>query len=168
MIRIICGTCGTSKGYKTAADGELTLPAAEEKRLVARGVAEYVTRPVMSPASDADSPVDDGDGGGTGINPPDEGPPVGGLENSGSDLSAGYLPGSVDMLAIVNPHFTKESLMEMRRPDMEKMAEDMGIDVSRCKNKGDIADLLAEIEIGAPAEDDGEVPPELGVEDPVV
>lgn len=56
----------------------------------------------------------------------------------------------------------------MRRPDMEKMAEDMGIDVSRCKNKGDIADLLAEIEIGAPAEDDGEVPPELGVEDPVV
>ena len=168
MIRIICGTCGTSQGYKTAADGELTLPAAEEKRLVARGVAEYVTRPVMSPASDADSPVDDGDGGGTGINPPDEGPPVVGLENSGSDLSAGYLPGSVDMLAIVNHHFTKESLMEMRRPDMEKMAEDMGIDVSRCKNKGDIADLLAEIEIGAPAEDDGEVPPELGVEDPVV
>ena len=49
MIRIICGTCGTSKGYMTEADGELTLPAAEEKRLVARGVAKYVTKPVIGP-----------------------------------------------------------------------------------------------------------------------
>ncbi len=163
MIRIICGTCGTSKGYKTAADGELALPAAEEKRLVARGVAEYVTRPVMSPASDADSPVDGGDGGGAGINPPVEG-----LENGGSEDPAGGLPDSAETLDIVNGHFTRESLMLMRRPDMEKLAGDLGVDVSRCKNKGDIADLLVEVEVEAPAEDGGEAPPELGAEAPVV
>lgn len=71
MIRIICGTCGTSKGYKTAADGELTLSAAEEKRLVARGVAEYVTRPVIGPASDADSPAEAGGHGGEYSGAPD-------------------------------------------------------------------------------------------------
>ena len=36
MIRIKSGTCGTSQGYMTSADGELVLPAAEEKRLVSR------------------------------------------------------------------------------------------------------------------------------------
>ena len=46
MIQITCGTCGTSQGYKTKNDGALTLPAAEERRLVARGVAEYVSAPV--------------------------------------------------------------------------------------------------------------------------
>ena len=168
MIRIKCGTCGTSQGYKTRADGDFVLPAAEERRLISRGVAEYVMRPIIGPANGAGSPVNGMGDSEAGSDPSSETLPVEGLENSGSDLSAGYRPSSVDMLVIVDRHFTRESLMLMRRPDMEKMAEDMGIDVSRCKNKGDIADLLAEIEIGAPAEDDGEVPPELGVEDPVV
>ncbi|MCI8857413.1 MAG: hypothetical protein HFH26_12840 [Clostridiaceae bacterium] len=53
MIRIKCGTCGTSQGYKTAADGKLTLPRTEEARLVARGVAEYVTRPILNAVPDA-------------------------------------------------------------------------------------------------------------------
>lgn len=46
MIQIKSGTCGTSQGYKTRADGELSLPISEEARLVARGAAEYVMRPV--------------------------------------------------------------------------------------------------------------------------
>lgn len=168
MIRIKCGTCGTSQGYKTRADGDFALPAAEERRLIARGVAEYVTRPVIGPASGAGSPVDGMEDGGAGIDPPSTSSPMEGMENGRSDLLAGYLPGSVDMLAIVGGHFAKESLMEMRRPDMEKLAVEMGLDISRCRNKGDIADLLAEIEIETPAADGGEVPPELGAEDPVV
>lgn len=166
MIRIICGTCGTSKGYKTAADGELTLPAAEEKRLVARGVAEYVTRPVMSPASDADSPVDGGDGGGTGINPPDEDPPVEGLENGGNAPPALDLPGSAETVDIIDGHFDRESLLQLTRPQMEKLAGDLGVDVSRCKNKGDIAALLVTVEVHV--DGGGEIPPELGAEAPVV
>ena len=49
MIYITCGTCGTSQGYKNKNDGAITLPAAEERRLVARGVAEHVTKPVIGP-----------------------------------------------------------------------------------------------------------------------
>lgn len=161
MIYITCGTCGTSKGYKSKKDGAITLPDAEERRLVTRGVAEYVTRPIIGP-------VDGGDGGGAGIDPPHEDPPVEGLENGGSEPPAGDLPGSAETLDIVDGHFTRESLMLMRRPDMEKLAGDLGVDVSRCKNKGDIADLLVEVEVEAPAESGGEAPPELGAEDPVV
>ena len=166
MIRIICGTCGTSKGYKTVADGELTLPAAEERRLVARGVAEYVTRPIMSPASDADSPVDGGDGDGAGINPPHEDPPVEGLENGGSDAPAGDLPGSAETVDIIDGHFDRENLMQLTRQQMEELAENMGVDISQCKNKGEIAGLLVEINF-APPMDDCELP-SLGVEAPVV
>lgn len=166
MIRIICGTCGTSQGYKTQADGALTLPAAEETRLVSRGVAEYVTRPIIDPASDADSLVEDGDGGGAGIDPSDEDPPVEGLENGGSDIPPRDLPGSAEMVDIIDGHFDRESLLQLTRPQMEKLAEDLGVDVSKCKNKGDIADLLVEVE--APTETGDEVPPELGAEAPVV
>lgn len=168
MIRIICGTCGTSQGYKTAADGELTLPAAEEKRLISRGVAEYVTRPITGPTSDADSPVEDGDGGGAGIDTTDEDPPVEGLENGGSDIPPQGLPGSAETVGIIDGHFDRESLLQLTRPQMEKLAEDLDVDVSKCKNKGDIADLLVEVEIEAAAEADGEAPPELGAEAPVV
>lgn len=192
MIRIICGTCETALGYKTRADGELTLPAAQEKRLVERGVAEYVTRPVINDtdntfgeiagdalrriygtfsedtASGADSPVDGGDEDVAGIDPPDDTPPVEGLENGGDDTPAVNLPCSAETLDIVDRHFTRESLMLMRRPDMEKLAGDLGVDVSRCKNKSDIADLLVEVEIEVQNETGGEAPPELGAEAPVV
>lgn len=168
MIRIICGTCGTSDGYKTATDGELTLPATEEERLVARGVAEYVTRPIMSPASDADSPVEDGGGGGAGIDSSDEDPPVERLENGGSDIPPRGLPDSAETVDIIDGHFDRESLLKLSRPQMETLARDLGVDVSKCKNKGDIADLLVEVEVEAPAEADSETPPELGAEAPVV
>ena len=39
---------------------------------------------------------------------------------------------------------------------------------AKCKNKGDIADLLVEVEVEAPPEAGGEAPPELGAEAPVV
>lgn len=166
MIRIICGTCGTSDGYKTAADGELSLPAAEEKRLVRRGVAEYVTRPVI--ASGPDSPVEGEVSGGAGIDPSDEEQPMEGLENDGGDIPTGDLPGSAATVDIIDGHFDRESLIQLTRPQMEKLAGDLGVDVRKCKNKGDIADLLVEVEVGAPAETGGEVPPELGAEAPVV
>lgn len=166
MIRIICGTCGTSDGYKTAADGMLSLPAAEEERLVRRGVAEYVTRPVI--ASDADSPVEGGESGRAGIDPSDEDPPVEGLENGGSGIPSKDLPGSAETVDIIDGHFDRESLLKLSRPQMETLAKDLGVDVSKCKNKGDIADLLVEIEVAAPTEADSEFLPELGAEAPVV
>lgn len=102
------------------------------------------------------------------IDPPCKALPVEGLENVGSEDHAGCLPASAESLDIVGGHFTRESLMLMRRPDMEKLAGDLGVDISRCKNKDDIADLLVEIDVAIPAETDGEAPPMLGVEAPVV
>ena len=169
MIRITCGTCGTSRGYKTQADGALTLPAAEEQRLVRRGVAEYATRPIIG--NGADSPVEDGDGGGAGIDPSDEDPPVEGLENGGGEYEAETrvgLANVADALDSVDGHFTRESLMEMLKPNMVKLAADLGVDISGCKNKGDIADLLVAVEVEASTETSDEDPPELGVEAPVV
>ena len=58
--------------------------------------------------------------------------------------------------------------MQLTRQQMEKLAADMSVDVSRCKNKNDIADLLVEVDVAILAENDGEAPPMLGVEAPVV
>ena len=71
MIRIKCGTCGTSQGYKTAADGKLTLPREEETRLVSRGVADYVTRPILSTAPAPETPTGGTLDGGTGVTLPE-------------------------------------------------------------------------------------------------
>ncbi len=155
MIRIICGTCGTSQGYKAEDDGAFALPTAEEKRLVSRGVAEYVTRPVIGPAPAA--------GGLPGDVPPMEGP-----ENGGSGIPARALPDSAGIVDVIDSHFDRESLLQLTRPQLEQLAGDMGVDISRCKNKGDITDLLAQIEVDTPAEGSGEAPPELGAEEPVV
>ena len=168
MIRIKCGTCGTSQGYKTRADGDFVLPAAEERRLISRGVAEYVMRPIIGPANGAGSPVNGMGDSEAGSDPSSETLPVEGLENGGSDIPPQGLPGSAETVGIIDGHFDRESLLQLTRPQMEKLAEDLDVDVSKCKNKGDIADLLVEVEIEAAAEADGEAPPELGAEAPVV
>ena len=78
------------------------------------------------------------------------------------------LPGSAETVDIIDGHFDRESLLQLTRTQMEKLAGDMGVDVSRCRNKSDIADLLVEVEAEIPAETGGEAPPELGAEAPVV
>ena len=71
-----------------------------------------------------------------------------------------------DVLDIVNRHFTEDSLMTMTRADMEHLAKDFGVDVSKCKNKGEIAKLLAAVELDLDGdEDDG---PDLGAAPQVV
>ena len=151
MIYIICGTCGTSQGYKSKNDGAIALPAAEERRLVARGVAEYVTKPVISSDTGVATPAEGEDGGGAG-------------EETG-ELQEGEAE-APDTLDIVNGHFTIESLMELSRAEMEKLAADLGVDVKKCRNKSDIAALLVTVEVHA--DGDGEAPPELDAEGPVV
>ena len=165
MIRIICGTCGTSQGYKTAADGLLALPASEEKRLVLRGVAEYETRPVIG--SGAGDPVEGENGGGAGIDPSGGNIVPEGPEND--EDTAELMEGVVETdenLDMIDGHFTTESLMKMARSEMEKMAADFGLDISKCKNKSEIAALLAAVEVRS--DGDGVAPPELGAEAPVV
>ena len=175
MIYITCGTCGTSKGYKSKNDGAIALPAAEERRLVARGVAEYVTKPVIGPDTGVATPAEGEDGGGAGATPPEDAPTSMGQETSknGSvdegtaELQDGEAE-APDTLDIVNGHFTIESLMELSRADMEKLAADLGVEVKRTMNKSEIAALLCAVtEFEVQPGGNGEALPELGAEGPV-
>ena len=175
MIRIKCGTCGTSQGYKTQADGARTLPVAEERRLVARGVADYVTKPIIGTDNDVATPGEgsacDGQGdtipvrihSSTGQERGESGD--GGKDEDTSALRKGEAEAN-DALEIVDGHFTIESLMELSRADMEKLAADMGVDVKKCQNKSDIAARLSAVEVET--DDNDEVMPEMGAEGPVV
>ena len=172
MIYITCGTCGTSQGYKNKNDGAITLPAAEERRLVARGVAEYVTKPIIGTNTGVATPAERNRFGVAGETPP-EGDPASTGQETGESSGAGEETGELqegeaeapDTLDIVDGHFTIESLMELSRAEMEKLAADLGLDVKKCRNKSDIAALLVTVEVQA----DGyvETLPELGAEGPV-
>ena len=81
-----------------------------------------------------------------------------------------------DVLDVVDGHFTVESLMKLERKDMEALAADLVIDadaIKKCKNKTELANLIAEVEVEAEEDEDasagnGETPPALGAENPVV
>ncbi len=172
MIYITCGTCGTSQGYKNKNDGAITLPATEERRLVARGVAEYATKPVIGPDTGVATPAEDEDGSSAGETPPEGDPASMGQEtgeSNGTDEDTGEPQEgeaeAPDTLDIVNGHFTIESLMELSRADMEKLAADLGVEVKRTMNKSEIAALLCAVEVQPGGS--GEALPELGAEGPV-
>ena len=149
MIQIKSGTCGTSQGYKTKADGKLTLPAAEEKRLVSRGVADYVTRPIIGdtaapatpPAAPAASPY------------PDRLP---------QDTAADQKPAEVETRGEDGPSNSPSvsALERMPKADLEQMAADMGIDISGAKNNRERAELIAAAEVDSdelPELEDGDI-----------
>ena len=169
MIQIKCGTCGTSQGYKTAADGKLTLPREEEARLVTRGVADYVTKPILNAASDAGAPAGETEERGQGVTPPNEENASSGAEEAGNgeqSIKDGITLN--DELDIVDGHITKDSLLRLSRTDLEGLAADLGIDIRKCKNKGEIAELIAAVALDLAETADEDDAPELGAEGPIV
>lgn len=167
-VKIINGTYGHrpegAKFITPIKAGEVVeVSDMEAARLAGIGIAvcivetapEAIIPPVATP------PVSE-DGGGQG-----ETPPEGDEGAEGED--GGNLPASAETLDIVDGHFTVESLMEMTRDNMEKLATALNVDVSKCKNKPDIAAALAAVEVYVKKlEEDGETPPELGAAPPVV
>lgn len=76
-----------------------------------------------------------------------------------------------DSLGIVDGHFVREDLMAMERKEMEALAADLGVDVSKCRNKGEVADILTAVELDIAevnGDDDAEAPPDLSSEGLVV
>lgn len=162
MIRIICGTCGTSQGYKTAADGPLILPDSEERRLVLRGVAEYVTTPIIGAAMPPPVPQVGIEGAWRDVDPPEAKEGADGPENAGDGKEPEMLTG----------HLDAAELETWKKGELEKLAEEMGVDISKAKNNAERAAILAKVEVQAPADedeedDDGEAPPELGAKEVV-
>lgn len=160
-VKIINGTYGHrpegAKFITTVKAGEVVeVSDTEAARLVGLGVAalEAIIPPVATPPVSVD-------GGGQGEATPEGDEVAVGAESGGTEES-----GALD---IVNGHFTVESLMEMTRTNMEKLAADLSVDVSKCKNKSDIAAALAAVEVEpGELEEDGETPPDLGAAPPVV
>lgn len=150
MIQIKCGTCGTSQGYKTPKDRPFSLPISEEARLVSRGVADYVTKPIIGASLGVATPagVEEADGAGDDL--PD------GVEGAEDPETA---------------HLDPDQLKELTNAKLRELAEDMGIDTSKLKTKAQliaaIANVPLEDAIPEDDEDDGEEPPELGAEEPV-
>lgn len=159
MIKMICGVCRVDGTLKRAADGPFSLPQEQEVYLVNAGVAEFV--PQWRPERVA-TPAEGEDGGGSGETPPEGDPASTGQETAELQEGEAEAP---DTLDIVNGHFTIESLMELSRADMEKLAADLGVEVKRTMNKSEIAALLCAVEVQPGGS--GEALPELGAEGPV-
>lgn len=162
MIKMICGVCRVDGTLKRAADGPFSLPQEQEVYLVNVGVAEFV--PQWRPERVA-TPAEGEDGGGSGETPPEGDPASTGQETAELQEGEAEAP---DTLDIVNGHFTIESLMELSRADMEKLAADLGVEVKRTMNKSEIAALLCAVtEFEVQPGGNGEALPELGAEGPV-
>lgn len=148
MIRIKCGTCGTSQGYKTQADGAFSLPVSEEARLVSRGVADYVTEPIIGANPGIAMPASALEGGEAG-------------EAEGVEAPNGNGVG----------HLDEEQLKTMSLNDLKDLAKELGVKTTGLRSIAAYAKAIAAVEV-APGEEiaaeDGETPPDLGVEAPVV
>lgn len=137
MIKMIAGRFGLPvNGIIKAMDkdsGPFNAGAEQEARLVKLGLAKYVDKP---------APVDEN---------PNEGG-ADGQDNSYKDD---------EVLEIVDGHFAIESLMKLERKHMEALATDLEIEadaIKKCKNKTELANLIAEVEVG----DEDENPNEGG------
>lgn len=141
MIQMICGYTGVGTKLVGPKDGPFELTPEAEKRLVERGVAEYATKALASPPAPAGESAPEVPGVNTSeTEEPAEAPLAPPAEHDE--------PASEDCIDIVDGHMTVESLMTMTRADMEALAEDLGLDVKKCKNKSEIAALIAQVEVG--------------------
>ena len=55
--------------------------------------------------------------------------------------------------AMLTGHLIAEDLEKRKKADLEKLAEDMGVDISKARNNAERAAILAAVEVQAPAND---------------
>lgn len=153
-IEIICGTYGHRlEGSKhpipVDRGGFCEVPEAEAQRLYALGVA----RPAQeAPVPAVATPSEGEDAGMVGVNPPEG--------ESGSEGAEAA-------------HLDPEQLQALTNAKLRELAEDMGIDTAKLKTKAQLIAAITDIPLeDAISEedgvDDGEAPPEIGAEAPVV
>ena len=123
-----------------------SLPDEEAARLVALDVAVYADA-AQAPSTPATHPADGGELPSQSTDTPGEECPLEAAPSGGEAVSA-------DM------EVTR--LERMPKTDLERMAQDMGVDTSGARNKHDLAVLIV---AASAAADDGEAPPDLGGED---
>ena len=156
MIQLISGACRVGNKLIRPVDKPFSLTKEEEEYLVKRGVAKYVTK--EKPAEGVATPPVASDGAVAGVNSDD-----------GKNGAEGTQDGKKDdenTLTIVDGHYVKEELLKLTRPELNAMAESLGLDGASCDNKGQVADLICDIEVAG--NDEGSQMPNLTPEGPVV
>ena len=160
-VEIVNGVYGFrpdgTKRSKPAGYGDVvTVPDGEAVRLVKLGVGRIISEALPTypdtRIADVATSADSISAAGVEDNKPNEENETDGVEIS-------------DTLDIVDGHLTIDSLMRMTRADMEHLAEDLDVDVSKCKNKSEIATLIAAVDI-EPQDTEGTLPA-LGAEAPI-
>lgn len=125
------------------AKGErVTLSDEEAARLVALDVAAYAAIPAQAPDSPPAAPPGGAEPAGASTDTPSGSPAT-------ETATGGEEDGSADAEAA--------KLEKMSKADLEKMAQDMGVDISGARNNHERAVLIA----AASASDDGDSPPNL-------
>ena len=69
---------------------------------------------------------------------------VGGSEQAGEGETGGMIAG----------HLDPKDLEGLKKADLERMANDMGLDISKAKTKADLIAAITAAEVYAPAEDE--------------
>lgn len=156
MIQLISGVCRVGNKLMRPADKPFSITKEEEEYLVKQGVAKYVTE--ETPAEEVATPPVAPDGAAAGVNTDDG--------KNGAEGTQGGEEKDEPALTIVDGHYVKEELMKLTRPELNAMAESLGLDGASCNNKDEVADLICTIEIGG--DDDGNQMPSLTPGEPVV
>lgn len=153
-IKIICGTYGhRPEGSKhpvsVARGGFCEVPEAEAQRLYTLGVACPAQE---TPVPAVATPFEGDDADAAGVNPP--------KGESGAEGTK-------------TAHLDPEQLQTLTNAKLRELAEGMGIDTAKLKNKAQLIAAITDIPLeDAIPEDDGvdddEAPPEIGAEAPVV
>ncbi len=149
LIRIISGTYGHRYNGRIVPKDRTSTPFElddkEAKRIISLGIAEAVLNSVATPEKPQNT-------SGTNSN-------TFNYKNSSNSKIEGD--------TLVDGHLDAEQLEKMKISDLKMLAEDMGIDTSKMKVKSDYISAIVEIAVDVPL-DDGEVPPHLSAEAPLV
>lgn len=156
MIQLISGVCRVGNKLMRPADKPFSITKEEEEYLVEQGVAKYVTEEV--PVKKVATPPAGQEQSATGVNSADGKKGAEGTQNGKEE--------DENTLTIVDGHYVKEELIKLTRPELNAMAESLGLDGASCDNKGQVADLICAIEVAG--DDEGGQMPVLNPEDPVV
>lgn len=143
MIKMISGETRIGNQTRKPADGWFCAPPEAENRLVRAGAAVYA----QECGAEGVATLCAGEIGiGTGANPPAS-------ENTAEGVESA--------------HLDPEQLGELTNAKLRELAEDMGIDTARLKTKTQLIEAITAEEV-SPGNEDGEAPPALDVEAPVV
>ena len=150
MIRMVQGSTRVGLNLHSASTGAFSADQATEDRLVSLGVAvrvEATDHAETSPRADS-AVVANAEA------------PGGASTPAGAEIAAegdGEATGG---------HLDPEQLLTMSNAELKKLAEDMGLDASKCRTKAAYIALIVAADVEIEPED-GEAPPDLSAEAPV-